>query len=171
MKLHDLQPAEGSHHRKRRLGRGHGSGRGKTAGRGTKGQNARTGGGWNPRFEGGQTPIHLRTPHRRGFKNPFRVEYEIVKLGDLDRFEAGSTITRLSLEAAGLLRPGDKRPVKVLATGEIAAALHFDGIFASAAARAAVQAAGGSFAGIPEPEPEADSGQPTAQTDDTVSDA
>ena len=94
MKLHDLYPNDGSHRQKRRVGRGHGSGRGKTAGRGTKGQNARTGGGWNPRFEGGQTPIHLRLPHRRGFKNPFRVEYEIVKLSDLAGFEAGAVINR-----------------------------------------------------------------------------
>src|ERR1700675_5001765 len=98
MKLHHPQPSPGSHKASRRLGRGHGSGRGKTAGRGTKGQLARTGGGWNPRFEGGQTPLHLRLPHRRGFKNPFRVEYEIVKLVDLEPFEAGSTINRAALE-------------------------------------------------------------------------
>jgi large subunit ribosomal protein L15 len=152
MKLHDLHPAEGSHRRKRRVGRGHGSGRGKTAGRGTKGQLARSGGGWNPRFEGGQTPIHLRIPHRRGFKNPFRVEYEIVKLGDLERLEAGSTVTRAVLEAARLLRPNDPRPVKILATGELTKALHFDGVHASASARAKVEAAGGSFAGIPTPD-------------------
>src|SRR5579872_462399 len=152
MKLHDLHPGEGSRKKKRRLGRGHGSGRGKTAGRGTKGQLARTGGGWNPRFEGGQTPLHLRLPHRRGFKNPFRVEYEIVKLVDLDRFEAGSTIDRAALEQAGLLRPNDPRPIKLLATGEISKALHFDGVHASATARARVEAVGGNFTGIPMPE-------------------
>lgn len=148
MNLHTLQPNEGSHSRKRRLGRGHGSGRGKTAGRGTKGQNARTGGGWNPRFEGGQTPIHLRLPHRRGFKNPFRVAYEIVNLEDLATFEAGSTIDRETLQAARLIRRNDPRPLKLLARGEISVALHFDGIQVSKAARSRIEAAGGSFTGI-----------------------
>src|SRR5713101_8356823 len=129
MRLDDLHPNAGTHRHKRRLGRGHGSGRGKTAGKGTKGQDARTGGGWNPRFEGGQTPIHLRLPHRRGFKNPFRVEYEIVKLSDLNvKFEAGATVTRASLEEARLIRPGGARPLKLLANGEIENALHIDGL-------------------------------------------
>ena len=148
MNLHDLQPSEGSRRQKRRLGRGHGSGRGKTAGRGTKGQNARSGGGWNPRFEGGQTPLHKRLPHRRGFKNPFRVEYEIVKLADLEQFEAGATIDRIALETAGLIRRNDPRPLKLLADGEVTKALHFDTIRCSRAARIKIEAAGGSFAGI-----------------------
>lgn len=152
MQLHDMHTPEGSRRQKRRVGRGHGSGRGKTAGRGTKGQLARSGGGWNPRFEGGQTPLHLRLPHRRGFKNPFRVEYEIVKLGDLDQFEAGATISRELLEGARLVRQGDPRPLKLLATGEIGKALHIDGMKCSAAARAKIEAAGGTVAGAMEPE-------------------
>src|SRR5260370_24181990 len=98
MKLDDLHPNPGTHRRKRRVGRGYGSGRGKTAGRGTKGQLARSGGGWNPRFEGGQTPLHLRLPHRRGFKNPFRVEYELINLEDLNQFDADTTEDRGRLE-------------------------------------------------------------------------
>src|SRR5271165_5829046 len=126
MKLHDLHPNEGTHRRKRRVGRGHGSGRGKTAGRGTKGQQARSGGGWNPRFEGGQTPIHLRLPYRRGFKNPFRIEYAIVKLSDLEQFEADASVSRSALVAAGLVRRDEKRPLKLLGNGEISKALHLE---------------------------------------------
>jgi large subunit ribosomal protein L15 len=147
VKLHELHPNPGTHRQKRRLGRGHGSGRGKTSGKGTKGQNARTGGGWNPRFEGGQTPIHLRLPHRRGFKNPFRVEYEIIKLNDLERFDAGSTVGRAELVGAGLVRPSDERPLKLLANGEIGKALHLQDVRWTAAARAKVEAAGGTIAG------------------------
>jgi large subunit ribosomal protein L15 len=166
-----LQPSEGSHRRKRRVGRGHGSGRGKTAGRGTKGQNARTGGGWNPRFEGGQTPVHLRLPHRRGFKNPFRVEYEVVKLSALDRFEAGARVNRAALEGAGLLRRNDPRPIKLLANGEVTKALHFDGVHCSRAARAKVEAVGGSFAGVDLPSLEGEAAvapeEPVALADET----
>ena len=149
MKLHELQPNPGTRRQKRRVGRGHGSGRGKTAGRGTKGQLARTGGGWNPRFEGGQTPIHLRLPRRRGFKNPFRVEYEIIKLEDLNRFEAGTTVNRALLERAGLVREGDARPLKLLANGTIEKALTIDGLKYTEAARAKVEGAGGTLVGAP----------------------
>jgi large subunit ribosomal protein L15 len=146
--LHDLQPSEGSRRRKKRVGRGHGSGRVKTSGRGTKGQNARTGGGWNPRFEGGQTPIHRRLPYRRGFRNPFRVSYEVINIADLAGFEAGSIIDRSALERAGLLRKDDVRPVKLLSKGESAIALQFDGVHVSRVARRKIEAAGGSFAGV-----------------------
>jgi large subunit ribosomal protein L15 len=158
MRLDDLHPNEGTHRRKRRVGRGHGSGRGKTAGRGTKGQQARSGGGWNPRFEGGQTPIHLRLPHRRGFKNPFRVEYAIVKLVDLDRFEQGATIMRSDLVAAGLVRRDESRPLKLLGNGEISKAIHLEELKYTKAALAKLTAAGGSIRGATVPEPEDDSG-------------
>ena len=151
MNLHDLQPADGSHRRKRRVGRGHGSGRVKTSGRGTKGQLARTGGGWNPRFEGGQTPIHRRLPYRRGFKNPFRISYEILNIADLATFAAETLISRPVLEQAGLLRRGDSRPAKLLSYGEIAVALRFDGIHCSRPARLKIEAAGGSFSGVEMP--------------------
>ena len=90
MKLHDLQPPAGSHKPPRRVGRGHGSGRGKTAGRGTKGQKSRAGGGIPAWFEGGQTPLHVRTPKLHGFKNRFRVEYAGLNLGRLSEAEAGT---------------------------------------------------------------------------------
>jgi large subunit ribosomal protein L15 len=150
MKLEDLHPNPGSRRQKRRVGRGYGSGRGKTAGRGTKGQLARSGGGWNPRFEGGQTPIHLRLPHRRGFKNPFRVEYEIVKLWDLNQFEAGTTIDRALLESAGLVHKNDDRPLKLVANGDVEKALTIDGLKYTASARTKIEAAGGSIVGAPE---------------------
>lgn len=150
MRLDDLHPNPGTHRQKRRVGRGHGSGRGKTAGRGTKGQLARTGGGWNPRFEGGQTPIHLRLPHRRGFKNPFRIDYAEIKLSDLDRFEAGATVGRADLVAARLVRSSEERPLKLLANGEIGKALHLQDVHWTKAARSKVEAAGGSIAGAAE---------------------
>jgi large subunit ribosomal protein L15 len=146
--LHDLQPADGAHRQKRRVGRGHGSGRVKTSGRGTKGQLARSGGGWNPRFEGGQTPLHRRLPYRRGFKNHFRVAYEIVNIADLTSFTPDTVIDRAALEQARLLRRGDLRPVKLLSHGEITLALRFEGIHCSRAARRKVEAAGGSFSGV-----------------------
>jgi large subunit ribosomal protein L15 len=149
VKLDDIHPNPGTHRQKRRVGRGYGSGRGKTAGRGTKGQNARSGGGWNPRFEGGQTPLHLRLPHRRGFKNPFRVEYEIIKLHDLNQFEAGTTVNRDLLEKSGLVRPSDQRPLKLLANGEIDRALTIDGLSFTDAARVKIEAAGGTIVGAP----------------------
>jgi large subunit ribosomal protein L15 len=149
MKLEDLQPNPGTHRKKRRIGRGYGSGRGKTAGRGTKGQLARTGGGWNPRFEGGQTPLHLRLPRRRGFKNFFRVEYEIIKLKDLNQFEADTMVDRALLERAGLVRAGDSRPLKLLANGEVEKALRIDGLHYTESARAKIEAAGGTIIGAP----------------------
>jgi large subunit ribosomal protein L15 len=149
MKLSDLHPNPGTHRKKRRIGRGYGSGRGKTAGRGTKGQLARTGGGWNPRFEGGQTPIHLRLPQRRGFKNPFRIEYEIVKVADLNRFEANTTVNRELLERAGLVHMNDDRPVKLLANGAVEKALVIDGLKCSEAARKKIEGAGGTVVGAP----------------------
>src|SRR5206468_11999217 len=85
MKLHELRPADGAHTAKRRVGRGIAAGQGKTAGRGTKGQKARAGGSIPAWFEGGQTPLHQRIPKLRGFKNPFKVEYEVVNLGDIAR--------------------------------------------------------------------------------------
>jgi large subunit ribosomal protein L15 len=158
MRLDDLHPNAGTHRRKRRVGRGHGSGRGKTAGRGTKGQLARSGGGWNPRFEGGQTPIHLRLPHRRGFKNPFRVEYAIIKLADLDRFEPGATVVRSDLVAAGLVRRDESRPLKLLGNGEITRAIHLEELKYTKAALAKLTAAGGSIRGATVSEPDDDSG-------------
>ena len=85
MKLHDLRPAEGSRKERTRVGRGIAAGKGKTAGRGTKGQKARAGGSIPPWFEGGQTPLHMRIPKLRGFRNRLKVEYEVVNVGDIER--------------------------------------------------------------------------------------
>ena len=117
MKLHDLHPAPGSRKPARRVGRGHGSGRGKTAGRGTKGQKSRAGGNLPAWFEGGQTPFHIRTPKLHGFKNRFRVEYapiNLARLGDLDK---GTLVTPDVLAHDGLIAD-TKKPVKILGVGD-----------------------------------------------------
>jgi large subunit ribosomal protein L15 len=120
MKLHDLQPATGSHTPARRVGRGHGSGKGKTAGRGTKGQKSRAGGSIPPWFEGGQTPIHIRTPKLHGFRNRGRVAYAAVNVGRLVEAEAGTLITPDVLAHGGLVRRTKTRalPVKILGAGD-----------------------------------------------------
>jgi large subunit ribosomal protein L15 len=120
VKLHDLHPPAGSHKPPRRVGRGHGSGRGKTAGRGTKGQKSRAGGGIPAWFEGGQTPLHVRTPKLHGFKNRFRVEYAGVNLARLSEAAAGTLITPEVLVHDGLLRQSKTkgRPVKILGGGD-----------------------------------------------------
>src|SRR4051812_13899905 len=117
MKLHELAPPEGSKTERRRVGRGHGSGRGKTSGKGVKGQKSRTGGKIPPYFEGGQLPLVRKLPYRRGFNNPFRIQYEIVNIGDLERVSETS-INPATLRAAGLIRRG-KQPVKVLGQGTL----------------------------------------------------
>ena len=120
MKLHDLHPAPGSHKPARRVGRGHGSGRGKTAGRGTKGQKSRAGSSIPAWFEGGQTPLHVRTPKLHGFKNRFRVEYAGINLGRLSDVAGGTLITPDVLLHDGLLRRSKtkSRPVKILGGGD-----------------------------------------------------
>ena len=120
MKLHDLQPPSGAHKPSRRVGRGHGSGRGKTAGRGTKGQKSRTGASIPAWFEGGQTPLHVRTPKLHGFKNRSRVEYAGLNLGRLSDVAAGTLVTPDVLRHDGLLRSSKTRilPVKILGGGD-----------------------------------------------------
>jgi large subunit ribosomal protein L15 len=120
VRLHELKPAPGSRTKKTRRGRGIGSGLGKTAGRGHKGQKARSGGGVRPGFEGGQMPIVRRLP-KRGFKNPFRVEYEVVNVGDLNVFDPGTEVTVELLKARRLVRRN--LPVKILGEGELDRAL------------------------------------------------
>ena len=162
MKLHDLRPAEGSRKERTRVGRGIAAGKGKTAGRGTKGQKARTGGTIQPWFEGGQTPIHIRVPKLRGFKNKFRIEYEIVNVGlisalaetgilDLPEVEGAAkaakpapvTVTPDILAAAGLVRTLDK-PLKVLGYGDVTRPLFLVADAFSKSATAKIEAAGGS---------------------------
>ena len=118
MKLHDIGPTPGAHKPPRRIGRGHGSGRGKTGGRGTKGQKARSGtAAW---FEGGQTPLHIRTPKLHGFRNRFRTEYATVNLAKLSGAEKGTLITPAVLEHDGLVRAQKTRPmpIKILGSGD-----------------------------------------------------
>lgn len=117
MKLHELKPAPGSRHKKKRLGRGISAGQGKTAGKGHKGQKARSGGGVRPGFEGGQNPIYRRLP-KRGFTNPNRVEYAIVNLDVLNRFEDGSVVTPEVLVETGVVK-NLKGGLKVLGDGEL----------------------------------------------------
>lgn len=117
MKLHELKPVEGSRHTRNRVGRGIGSGNGKTAGRGTKGQNARSGGGVRLGFEGGQNPLSRRLP-KRGFTNPTRKEYAVINLDVLNRFEAGTVVTADLLKEKGYIKKV-KDGVKVLGNGEL----------------------------------------------------
>jgi large subunit ribosomal protein L15 len=138
--VHDLRPASGATHYRKRVGRGPGSGHGKTAGRGSKGQRSRSGYRHQRGFEGGQMPLHRRVP-KRGFTNIFRVEYDIVNLSDLDRFEAGAAVNPETLHAARLARK--TRPVKILGDGEIKKALTVSAHKFSASAKARIEAAGG----------------------------
>jgi len=151
MKLHDLHPAEGAHKPPRRVGRGHGSGRGKTAGRGTKGQKARAGGGIQPWFEGGQTPLHVRTPKLHGFKNRFRVEYAPVNLAKIAHAEKGTLVTPDALVHDGLLRD-TKLPVKVLGNGDAPKGVTIHAHAFSRAALAKLSAAGSTAQRISWPE-------------------
>jgi large subunit ribosomal protein L15 len=143
--LHNLTPAPGSHRNRKRLGRGPGSGKGKTSGKGHKGSKARAGhhgpGGGKPHFEGGQMPLTRRVP-KRGFTNPFRVEYQVVRLDDLARLPEGTEATPQSLAEAGVIR-ARKGPVKVLANGELDRAVTVRGVKVSAGAREKIVAAGG----------------------------
>ena len=142
MKLHDLKPTEGSRKRRKRIGRGDSSGYGKTAGRGEKGQQSRTGSVSRPFFEGGQIPLFRRLP-KRGFKNPDRIVYALVNLNVLEEnFNAGDVVDVESLHAKKLLGKGETI-VKVLANGELTKALTVKAEKFSAAAAAKIQAAGG----------------------------
>jgi large subunit ribosomal protein L15 len=161
MKLHDLQPAEGSRRPRVRVGRGVAAGKGKTAGKGTKGQKARAGGSIPAWFEGGQTPLHQRIPKLRGFKNRFKVEYEVVNIGrisayaeadrllspDMDGAKAGKpapyTVNQEILHAVGLVSTLNK-PLKILGQGDVSVPLFVVADAFSRSAVAKIEAAGGS---------------------------
>jgi large subunit ribosomal protein L15 len=141
LKVHHLRPAPGAKTAKIRVGRGEAGRRGKTAGRGTKGSGARKTVPQN--FEGGQMPLHMRLPKLRGFKNPFRVEYQVVNLDRLGQlFPDGGTVGVADLVAAGAVRPG--APVKILGSGDISVTLQVSAHAFSASAREKIVAAGGS---------------------------
>jgi len=138
--LSNLKPARGSHQNRKRLGRGPGSGLGKTSGKGHKGHKARTGGGTNPGFEGGQMPMYRRLP-KRGFTNPFRVENQVVNLSQLKKVSA-TDVSPETLYSAGLIAKPDE-PVKLLGTGDADRAYTVRGVSLSTSARTKIEAAGG----------------------------
>ncbi len=141
MRLDELQPSPGSKHKKKRIGRGPGSGSGKTAARGHKGQNSRAGGGTKPGFEGGQMPLTRRMP-KRGFHNIFRKPWSIINLRDLNRFAPDTVVDGEILSRAGLVKPRCKR-IKLLGQGEVTAPLVVKVQAVSAQARERIVAAGG----------------------------
>ncbi|MES0445264.1 MAG: 50S ribosomal protein L15 [Desulfobacterales bacterium] len=141
MKLHELSPPNGSRKSRKRLGRGVGSGKGKTAGRGTKGQNSRSGGGVRPGFEGGQMPIHRRLP-KRGFTNIFKKKIAVINIHDLSTFESGSIVDEAALVRMGLVK-GQRDGIKLLGNGEIKIPLTIKVNGASTGARDKIIAAGG----------------------------
>ncbi|MGC8836792.1 MAG: 50S ribosomal protein L15 [Anaerolineae bacterium] len=142
MKLHELRPAEGAKKKRKRVGRGIAAGQGKTAGRGTKGQNARTGGGVRPYFEGGQLPLVRRLPFKRGFTNIWRIEYTPVNLERLDRFPAGSEVTPETLAEAGIIK-SPREAVVILGQGDLDRPLTVKAHRFSASAREKILKAGG----------------------------
>ncbi|QDK92448.2 50S ribosomal protein L15 [Paenalkalicoccus suaedae] len=142
MQLHELKPAVGSRKERKRKGRGVGTGNGKTAGKGHKGQNARSGGGVRPGFEGGQMPIFRRLP-KRGFTNPNRTEYAIVNLDTLNRFEDGTEVTPALLIETGVVK-NERDGVKVLGNGTLERKLTVKASKFSTTAKEAIEAAGGS---------------------------
>ena len=141
MKLHELAPAEGSVKNAWRKGRGPGSGNGKTAGKGHKGQNARSGGGVRPGFEGGQIPLYRKLP-KRGFNNKFATHYAIVNVGDLNKFNDGDVITLQTLMEAGLVTKA-LDGLKVLGNGELTKKITVEAKVFSATAKEKIEAAGG----------------------------
>jgi large subunit ribosomal protein L15 len=141
MRLNDLAPAPGARKTRKRIGRGVGSGWGKTAGRGSKGQNSRSGGGVRPGYEGGQMPIHRRLP-KRGFTNIFKKNYAVINIRDLAKMESGSIVDEAVLVRAGLVK-GRRDGVKLLGQGEIDIPLTVKIDLVSQSARQKIESAGG----------------------------
>jgi large subunit ribosomal protein L15 len=148
MKLHDLQPSAGARKARTRKGRGIAAGKGKTAGRGTKGQRARSGRGIAPYFEGGQLPLVRRLPHLRGFTNIFREEFDVVNVDTIDKkFDANSLVTPESMVERGMVKKASR--VKVLARGDIQKPLQISAHAFSERAKEKITSAGGSATEIP----------------------
>ena len=143
MKLHDLAPSRGAKHKPKRIGRGPGSGHGKTATKGHKGLKARSGGGKRPGFEGGQMPLQMRLP-KIGFKNPARIEFEVMNLDQLQKFSTDENIQVIDIKAftkVGYINPGQK--IKILGRGEVSSALTVTAHAVSATAKKAIEEKGG----------------------------
>jgi large subunit ribosomal protein L15 len=141
MELSNLKPKKGARHAKKRVGRGPGSGHGKTSSRGEKGQKSRSGYSRQIGFEGGQMPLHRRLP-KRGFTNIFKKEYAVINLADLERFDNGATVDEAALRQAGLVK-GRNDGVKVLGNGKLSKKLTVSATKFSATAKSAIEAAGG----------------------------
>ncbi len=142
MRQNELAPSPGARHKVKRIGRGLGSGHGRTAGKGTKGQKARSGYKVRPGFEGGQNPLIKRLPEQRGFTNIFRIEYATINVARLNRFEAESEVTPQRLVAEGLVK-SLKRPIKILGDGELHKPLNVRANKFTQPARRKIEAAGG----------------------------
>jgi large subunit ribosomal protein L15 len=151
MQQHELRQPAGATHKRKRIGRGNASGHGTYSTKGMKGQKARSGGGVRPSFEGGQLPLVRRMAHKRGFRNPFRIEYEEVNVGMLGGFAANTDITAETLRGVRILRT--HKPVKVLGEGELAVALMVEASSFSKSAIAKIVAAGGSIRWVDGPPP------------------
>ena len=143
MKLHELAPSEGSRKKRKRIGRGPGSGMGGTSTRGNKGHNQRSGGGVRPGFEGGQMPLHRRLP-KRGFKNVLAKRVSIVNVADLDRFEDKAVIDAAALKEIGLIKGGFDK-IKVLGNGDVTKSFSLKQCLVSKAAREKIESAGGTI--------------------------
>lgn len=141
MKLHELSPAPGSVRESKRIGRGHGSGQGKTAGKGHKGQKARAGRGMQPGFEGGQMPLQRRVP-KRGFNNIFATKYAVINIAALNAFENGAVVDTEALKAAGIIKK-EYDGVKILGNGKLEKSLTVKAAAYSASAKEKIEAAGG----------------------------
>jgi large subunit ribosomal protein L15 len=148
MRLHELRPAKGAKKARKRKGRGISAGQGKTAGRGTKGQNARSGGGKGPYFEGGQLPLVRRLPYKGGFINRWKVYYRPVNISRLAIFSEGSEVDPAAMAEAGLIKKASL-PVAILGDGELDRALTVKAHRFSASARAKINAAGGTVEELP----------------------
>src|SRR5438045_453499 len=144
LKLGDLRPAKGANKDRKRVGRGHGSGHVKTAGKGTKGQKARSGGNVPPRFAGGQTPIQQQLPYKRGFTNIWKTRYNLVNLEQLNNVDTQGDLTPESLVKLGILRDAEK-PLKILGNGEISKAIKISAHKVSESARQKIETAGGTI--------------------------
>jgi large subunit ribosomal protein L15 len=147
MKLHDLKPAAGSNRERKRVGRGHGSGKGKTSGKGMMGQKARSGPGPYRTFEGGQNRMVRRMPYLRGFKNKWRIEYQVLNVGDLSELPAEHEVTLEDLILSGTITKN--RPVKILGDGDLTTKLTVQAHKFSSSARATIEAAGGTIVEMP----------------------
>ena len=141
MELNNLKPKKGARHAKKRVGRGPGSGHGKTSARGEKGQKSRSGFSRQLGFEGGQMPLHRRLP-KRGFTNIFKKDYAVINLADLERFDNGATVDEAALRQAGLVK-GQNDGIKVLGNGKLSKKLTVTATKFSATAKSAIEAAGG----------------------------